>query len=61
MPMLMPRCRCRDFQMAVKKVVLKNFANFTEKHLYYSFFLIKLRDLGLQPYEKRDFNTGVLL
>ena len=39
---------------SVKKGVLKNFANFTGKHLFWSLFLIKLQasGLGLQLYQK---------
>ena len=41
----------------VRKVgVVKNFANFTGKHLFWSLFLIKLQALL-----KRDSNTGVFL
>ena len=40
-----------------KKVALKNFANFTGKHLCWSLFLIKLQAQG--PFLKRDSNTGV--
>ena len=42
--------------MFFKKGVLKNFPIFTEKHLCWSFFLIKL-----QVFLKTDRNTGVFL
>ena len=45
----------------VKKGVLKNFANFTEKHLRWSLFLIKRHDFWLATSLKRDSNTGVFL
>ena len=38
--------------MFYKKSVLKNFANFTGKHLCWSLFLINLQDLDLQLYWK---------
>ena len=47
--------------MFYKKNVLKNFSNFTEKHLCWNLFLIKLQAGGLQFYWKRDSNTGVFL
>ena len=45
----------------VKKGVLKNFANFTGKHLRYSLFLIKRQDFWIATLLKRDSNTGVFL
>ena len=36
-------CRSSRSQMFFKKDVLKNFANFTGKHLCWSLFLIKLK------------------
>ena len=42
-----------------KKGVLKTFANFTENHLCWSLFLIKLQDLRTVTLLKRDSNTGV--
>ena len=44
-----------------KKGVLRNFANFTGKHLCESLFLIKLEARGLQLYLKRDPGTIVFL
>ena len=52
-----PLCRSSRSQMSLKKDVLKNFANFTGKHLFWSLFLIKLHT----PLLKRDSNTGVFL
>ena len=43
----------------VKKGVLKNFANFTGKHMRWSLFLIKQQDVWLTTLLKRDSNTGV--
>ena len=43
----------------VKKGVLKNFANFTGKHMRWSLFLIKQQDVWLATLLKRDSNTGV--
>ena len=37
---------------SLKKVVVKNFANFTEKHLCWSIFLTKLRAFSLQFIKK---------
>ena len=45
--------------MFCEKDVLKNFANFTGKHLRWSFFLIKRQDFWLVTLLKRDSNTGV--
>ena len=47
-------------QVLRKKGVLKNFANFTGKHLRWSLFLIKLQAWGLVTLLKRDSNTIVL-
>ena len=44
-----------------KKSVLKNFANFTEKHQYWSLFLIKLQGCRSATLIKRDSNTDVFL
>ena len=46
---------------SMKNGVLKNFINFTGKHLYWSLFLIKLQTWGLEPaaFLKRDSNTGI--
>ena len=40
---------------------LKNFANFTGKHLRCSLFLIKWQDFWLADLLKRDSNAGALL
>ena len=57
--------RSNHMQMFFKTGVIRNFAIFTEKHLCWSLFLIKLQTLWpatlFQPCPKRDFNTGVLL
>ena len=45
----------------VEKGVLKNFANFSGKHLCWSLFLIKWQDFCLATLLKRDSNTGVFL
>ena len=46
---------------SVKKGALKNFAIFTEKHLCWNLFLIKLQDWRPTTLLKRDSNTGVYL
>ena len=48
-----PRC-------SVKKGFLKNFANFTGKHLCWSIISIKLQAWGLQLYLKKETPTQVL-
>ena len=45
----------------VKKGGLKNFANFTGKHLRCILFLIKRQDFWLATLLKRDSNIGVFL
>ena len=40
--------------MFFKKGVLKNFAIFTGKYLYWGFFLNRVADLGLQLYQKEN-------
>ena len=45
--------------MFVKIDVLKNFANFTGKHLCWSLILIKLQAVRLVALLKRDSKTGV--
>ena len=45
----------------VKEGVLKNFANFTGKHLRWSIFLLKQQDFWLAALSKRNSNTGVFL
>ena len=39
-------------EVLCKKIVFKNFAIFTGKHLCWSLFLIKLQTSGLQLYQK---------
>ena len=46
---------------SVKKDVLKNFAKFIEKHLYWSLFIIKLQGSVPITLLKRDSNTGAFL
>ena len=46
---------------SVKKGVLKNFSIFTEKHLCWSLFLIKLQVFRAAALLKRDSNTGFFL
>ena len=46
---------------SVKKGVLKTFANFTGKHLCWSFFLIELQFSRPVTLWKRDSNTGAFL
>ena len=41
--------------------LLKNFTNFTGKHLCWSLFLTKLQTFRPTTLLKRDFNTGVFL
>ena len=48
-------------EMLYKKDVLKNFAIFTEKHLYMSLFLIKLKASSTAALSKWDYNTSVFL
>ena len=57
---------CKKFRSShqrcsIKKDVLKNFVIFTEKHLCWSPFLIKLQDWRHTTILKRDSNTGVFL
>ena len=47
--------------MFFKTSVLKNFSNLTLKHLWWSFFLIKLQPWRLAILLKRDSNTDVFL
>ena len=53
--------RSRHRRCSVKRGVLKNFANFTGKHLCWSLFLIMLQSFNPATFLKRDSNTGVLL
>ena len=48
-------------EVLYKKDVLKNFAVFTEKHLYMSLFLIKLKAFSTAALSKWDSNTSVFL
>ena len=48
--------RSSHSQMFFKIDVLKNFANFTGKHLCWSLFSIQLQALRSAPLLKRDFN-----
>ena len=48
-------------QMFFKIVYLKNFANFTAKHLYWSLFLIKWQVWWPATFIKRDSNKLVFL
>ena len=48
-------------QMFFKIVALKNFANFTVKHLCWSLVLMKLQTLRSAALLKRDCNTGAFL
>ena len=43
----------------MKNGVLKNFANFTEKHLCWSLFLIKLQAVNLQVLYKKTPTQGL--
>ena len=45
----------------MEKGVLKNFANFSGKHLRWSLLLIKRQDFWIVTLLKRDSNTGVFL
>ena len=58
---LLSGCRSSHQSCSVEKGLLKSFANFTEKHLCWSFFLIKLQTLRLVTILKRDSNTDVFL
>ena len=46
---------------SIKKDVLKYFAQFAEKHLYWSLFIIKLQGSRSAALLKRDSNTGAFL
>ena len=47
------QCRSSHRRCSMKKVVLKNFATFTRKHLCWSLFLINCRHEQLQLYWKK--------
>ena len=53
--------RSSQQRCSLKKDVLKNLWNFTEKHLYWSLFLIKLQTFRPATLLGRDSNTGFLL
>ena len=53
--------RCSHRRCFFKKGVLKNFANFTGKHLWWNLFLIKLQAWRSENLSKRDSSTGVFL
>ena len=44
-----------------KKGLIRNFAEFTSKHVPESLFLIKLNSVDLQLLLKQDFTEGVFL
>ena len=48
-------------EMLYKKTVFKNFAIFKGKHLYWSFFSIKLQAFRSTDLLKRNSNTGAFL
>ena len=52
-------CKSSHWRCSVKKRALKNFANFTGKHLCWSLLFIKLQ--AFKALLKRDSNTGVFL
>ena len=49
------------WRCSVKKNALKNFADFTRKHLSWTLFLIKLQASRSITWLKRDSNIGVFL
>ena len=51
----------QSLELFWKKGVLKNFANFTWKHLCWSLFLIMLQAFRTATLQKRDSYTGVFL
>ena len=53
--------RSSDGSCFVKKGILKNFANFTGKHLHWNFFLKKLQAFWAAALLKRDSDTDVFL
>ena len=55
------RLRSSHLRCSTKKVVRKNFAIFTGKHLCWSLFLIKLQDFRPATLLERNSNTGVFL
>ena len=46
---------------SIRNGVLKNFANFTGKHLCQSLFYIKVADLELAILLKKESGTGIFL
>ena len=61
MRVMMRKYRSSRSQIFFKIGVLKNFSNFTRKHLCRSFFLIKLQTRWPAILLKADTNTGVFL
>ena len=53
--------KCSHSHIIFKKGVLKNFAIFTGKQLWWSVFVIKLKASGPATLLKRDSNTGIFL
>ena len=53
--------RSSHWSCSVKKFVLRNFANFTGKHLCWSLFLVKLQTFRPATLLKRDSKTDVFL
>ena len=53
------KLKSSHLEVFCKKDVLKNFAKFTGKHVYWSIWLNKIADLRL--YAKRGYGTGVFL
>ena len=53
--------RNSHWRCSVKKGVLKNFADFTAKHLCWRLLLIKLQPWGPTPLVKRGSNAGIFL
>ena len=53
--------RSSHWRCSMKNIVLKNFANFTGKHLCWSLFLIMLQVFRPVTIQKRDSNTDAFL
>ena len=53
--------RSRHQRCPVKKAILKNFITFRRRHLFRSFFLIKLHDFRPATLLKRDSNADFSL
>ena len=54
-------CQKQLPEMFYKKVVLRNFATFTEKHVCWSLFLIKLQVVRPETLLKTDSNADAFL